>query len=163
MTKSNNEKVSSLLNHANDDIMMMLELYLAVLTIFLSSQWNIGRAVAVPCTLHCTVHNAHGSPQNSPKSIDKELFCDVVLTVGVFKSKVELVIVVLEDILIEPSSLLYLIYVWSLNQEISRVYWSSLESRLVSLDFWVSWLGCKERSRLKGNGLIESIIEFDQI
>ena len=57
----------------------------------------------------CTfVYTAHGSPQNSPKSIDKELFCDVVLTVGVFKSKVELVIVVLEDILIEPSSLLYL-------------------------------------------------------
>ena len=58
-------------------------------------------------TAQCTT--AHGSPQNSPKSIDKELFCDVVLTVGVFKSKVELVIVVLEDILIEPSSLLYLI------------------------------------------------------
>ena len=51
----------------------------------------------------------HMEAQNSPKSIDKELFCDVVLTVGVFKSKVELVIVVLEDILIEPSSLLYLI------------------------------------------------------
>ena len=59
-------------------------------------------------SVHTSLHSAHGSPQNSPKSIDKELFCDVVLTVGVFKSKVELVIVVLEDILIEPSSLLYL-------------------------------------------------------
>ena len=38
--------------------------------------------------------------EDSPKSIDKKLLCDVVLAVGVLKSKIELVIVVLKLMMI---------------------------------------------------------------